>query len=204
MSVKRSFATHLIPRIAPQLRCSRNPPNIRNPLIYCVNRYFLIFGVSQAQKPYRASTNSFLIFWHWYHVYREYGQNTIHLFKVDAIWHGIFHANRRNILPSWLSTTTKQLGPPQLSFRRQWILCNSSYAFGIIIAAIIYAQIPAPPKQVRITQARRTRVGSISKYSAIPPHTPHSIQFTVDLYKRLLLIINSSDLTFLSYFLSIT
>ena len=59
MSVKRSFATHLIPQIAPQLRCSRNPPNIRNPLIYCVNRYFLIFGVSQAQKPYRASTNSF-------------------------------------------------------------------------------------------------------------------------------------------------
>ncbi len=43
MSVKRSFATHLIPRIATQLRCSRNPPNIRNPLIYCVNRYFLIF-----------------------------------------------------------------------------------------------------------------------------------------------------------------
>ena len=60
MSVKRSFATHLIPRIAPQLRCSRNPPNIRNPLIYCVNRYFLIFGVSQVQTPYRASTNDFL------------------------------------------------------------------------------------------------------------------------------------------------
>ena len=32
---------------------------IRNSLIYCVNRYFLIFGVSQVQKPYRASTNSF-------------------------------------------------------------------------------------------------------------------------------------------------
>ena len=55
-------------RIATQLRCSRNPPNIRNPLIYCVNRYFLIFGVSQVQKPYRASTNSFLTFWHWYHM----------------------------------------------------------------------------------------------------------------------------------------
>ena len=41
MSVKRSFATHLIPRIATQLRCSRNHPNIRNPLIYCVNRYCL-------------------------------------------------------------------------------------------------------------------------------------------------------------------
>ena len=55
-------------RIATQLRCSRNPPNIRNPLIYYVNRYFLIFGVSQVQKPYRASTNSFLTFWHWYHI----------------------------------------------------------------------------------------------------------------------------------------
>ena len=54
-------------RIATLLRSFRNPPNIRNPLIYCVNRYFLIFGVSQVQKPYRASTNSFLTFWHWYH-----------------------------------------------------------------------------------------------------------------------------------------
>lgn len=67
----------------------------------------------------------------------------------------------------------------------------AAYPLGIMIAAIIYAQIPAPPKQVRITHARRTRVGSISKYSAIPPHTPQSIQFTVDLYKRLLLIILS-------------
>ena len=56
------YTSHLIPRIAPQLRCSRNPPNIRNPLIYCVNRYFLIFGVSQVQTPYRASTNGFLTF----------------------------------------------------------------------------------------------------------------------------------------------
>ena len=60
-------------RIATQLRCSRNPPNIRNPLIYCVNRYFLIFGVSQVQKPYRASTNSFLTFWHWYHKNKSTG-----------------------------------------------------------------------------------------------------------------------------------
>ena len=35
---------------------------IRNPLIYCVNRYFLIFGVSQVQTPYRANTNGFLTF----------------------------------------------------------------------------------------------------------------------------------------------
>lgn len=59
------------------------------------------------------------------------------------------------------------------------------YLLGIIIAAMIYAQIPAPPKQVRITHARRTNVGSISKYSAIPPHTPQSILFSDDLYKRL-------------------
>ena len=36
--------------------------NIRNPLIYCVNRYFLMFGGFQVQKLYRASTNSFLTF----------------------------------------------------------------------------------------------------------------------------------------------
>ena len=35
---------------------------IRNPLIYCVNRYFLMFGGSQVQKSYRAGTNDFLIF----------------------------------------------------------------------------------------------------------------------------------------------
>ena len=42
-------------------------------------------------------------------------------------------------------------------------------------------QVGTPPKQVRITHARRTSVGSISKYSAMPPHTPQSIQFTDDL-----------------------
>ena len=41
MSVKRSSATHLILRIAPQLSCSRNPLNIRNSLIYYANRYRL-------------------------------------------------------------------------------------------------------------------------------------------------------------------
>ena len=55
------FATDFILRIAIQLRCSHNPPNIRNPLIYFVNRYFLIFGVSQVQTP-RASMNDFLTF----------------------------------------------------------------------------------------------------------------------------------------------
>ena len=55
-----SFSTYL--RIAPLQSSSRNSANIRNPLIYCVNRYFLMFGGSQVQKPYRASTNGFLNF----------------------------------------------------------------------------------------------------------------------------------------------
>ena len=62
MSVKMSSATHLILRIAPQLSCSRNPLNIRNSLIYYANRYFLMFGGSQVQKPYHASMNGFLTF----------------------------------------------------------------------------------------------------------------------------------------------
>ena len=36
--------------------------DIRNPLIYYVNRYFLMFGGSQVQKPYHASMNGFLTF----------------------------------------------------------------------------------------------------------------------------------------------
>ena len=59
MSVKRSSATHLILRIAPQLSCSRNPLNIRNSLIYYANRYFHISSVFQVQKPYCASTNEY-------------------------------------------------------------------------------------------------------------------------------------------------
>ena len=59
MSVKRSSATYLILRIAPQLSCSRNPLNIRNSLIYYVNRYFHISSVSQVQKPYCTSTNEY-------------------------------------------------------------------------------------------------------------------------------------------------
>ena len=45
-----------------RISCSRNPANIRNPLIYYVNRYFLMFGGSQVQKPYHASMNDFLTF----------------------------------------------------------------------------------------------------------------------------------------------
>ena len=49
-------------RIAPLRSSSRNSANIRNPLIYYVNRYFLMFGGSQVQKPYHASMNGFLTF----------------------------------------------------------------------------------------------------------------------------------------------
>ena len=44
--------------------------------------------------------------------------------------------------------------------------------FGITIAAIIYAIIPLPAHAVNKIQASLTNVGSMSKYSAIPPHTP--------------------------------
>ena len=61
--------------------------------------------------------------------------------------------------------------------------------FGIIMAQRKYARIPAPQKQLKITHIIRISVGSMLKYSAIPPHTPQIIQFTSDLYKRLFSII---------------
>lgn len=57
MSVKRSSATHLILRIAPQLSCSRNPLNIRNSLIDYANRYSL-FRVCLEKKLKIISTPS--------------------------------------------------------------------------------------------------------------------------------------------------
>lgn len=57
MSVKRSSATHLILRIAPQLSCSRNPLNIRNSLIDYANRYRL-FRVCLEKKLKIISTPS--------------------------------------------------------------------------------------------------------------------------------------------------
>ena len=54
-------------RIAPLRSSSRNSTNVRNPLIYYVNRYFLMFGGSQVQKPYHASMNGFSTFWPWHH-----------------------------------------------------------------------------------------------------------------------------------------
>ena len=47
--------------------------------------------------------------------------------------------------------------------------------FGIIIAATIYANTPEPPNAENNTHAKRTNVGSILKYSAIPPQTPANI-----------------------------
>ena len=91
-------------RIATQLRCSRNPPNIRNPLIYCVNRYFLIFGVSQVQTPYRASTNGFLTFWHWYHnIALHKNQSIVFRKSATILWFilYIFSNTQKKELPSW-------------------------------------------------------------------------------------------------------
>ena len=50
-----------------------------------------------------------------------------------------------------------------------------------MIAAIIYARIPLPPTQVKTTAPRRTSVGSILKYSAMPAQTPSIILFLLDL-----------------------
>jgi len=52
----------MMPRIAPLFHNSRNPSNIRNPLIYYVNRFFLMFGGSQGQMPYHASMNGISTF----------------------------------------------------------------------------------------------------------------------------------------------
>ena len=54
-------------RIAPHFMLSQS----YKPLIYYVNRYFLMFGGSQVQKPYHASMNGFLNFGPWYHHYTE-------------------------------------------------------------------------------------------------------------------------------------
>ena len=39
-------------RIAPLFHNFRNPANIRNPQIYCINRYFLMFGGYQGPISY--------------------------------------------------------------------------------------------------------------------------------------------------------
>lgn len=46
-------------RIAPLFHNFHNPANIRNPQIYCINRYFLMFGGYQGPTSYHASMNEF-------------------------------------------------------------------------------------------------------------------------------------------------
>ena len=57
----------------------------------------------------------------------------------------------------------------------------------MMMAAIIYASIP-PPVHPNSTNASRISVGSMLKYSPIPPHTPQSIRCFLDLYNLLSVI----------------
>ena len=50
-----------------------------------------------------------------------------------------------------------------------------------MMAAMIYASSPLPPSRLNTTQARRTSVGSMPKYSAIPAHTPEIIKNALDI-----------------------
>ena len=45
---------------------------------------------------------------------------------------------------------------------------------GMMIAAIMYATIPEPPRQQNTTHNNRITTGSILKYSPMPPQTPHN------------------------------
>ena len=56
---KRYFAPNLISTNCSAAKQLPQFSNIRNPLIYCVNRYFLMFGGFQGKKLSRASTKSF-------------------------------------------------------------------------------------------------------------------------------------------------
>ena len=47
--------------------------------------------------------------------------------------------------------------------------------FGMMIDAMMYARIPDPPIKEKITHASLTSVGSMLKYSPIPPQTPQII-----------------------------
>ena len=95
VGVKRSFAPNWCLRIAPLQSSSRNSINIRNPLIYWVNRCFLMFGGSQVQKPYHASMNGFLTFWPWHH----------HIMKIkcSAVFCGAFEVSGMQTLKQRLS-----------------------------------------------------------------------------------------------------
>ena len=51
---------------------------------------------------------------------------------------------------------------------------------GTIIEAMIYSKMPIPLAKTSNTKIRRTKVGSILKYSPMPPQTPISIRFVRD------------------------
>ena len=60
--------------------------------------------------------------------------------------------------------------------------------FGITNAQIKYINNPPPPKRVRITTKSLIIVGSKSKYSAKPPHTPQSFLFVLERYNFFIVI----------------
>ena len=65
---------------------------------------------------------------------------------------------------------------------------------GIIIAAMIYAISPLEQLHTQITTASsRTSVGSMLKYSPMPPHTPHNIRSRKLRYNRLPFITKHSS-----------
>ena len=57
--VKRHFAPNLISTNCFAAKLLLQFLNMRNPLIYYVNRYFLMFGGAQGQKSYHANMNNF-------------------------------------------------------------------------------------------------------------------------------------------------
>ena len=78
-------------------------------------------------------------------------------------------------------------------FRDSMILYGCS---GIITAAIKYTRSPVPQLiHARSAPPSRINVGSILKYSAIPPHTPQIILFSLDLYNFFCSIFLSPFLT---------
>ena len=62
---------------------------------------------------------------------------------------------------------------------------------GMMIAATIYARIPEPPRKHTSAHARRIKVGSRSKYSAMPAQTPHSMRLDSLRYYFLPFIVKS-------------
>ena len=110
-------------RIAPLRSSSRNSANIRNPLIYYVNRYFLMFGGSQVQKPYHASMNGFLTFWPWHHFTRFF-------------WKFVFLMNRGM---AWLSGSLPagiKNQPPRFTFSHESRRLYVSVCFCIFLSFV--------------------------------------------------------------------